>query len=255
MISESKLRKMVRRLIVEADLEDYPEPTTQQPHLGRIAFSPTRREHGAKIPMEPNTDFEDNLESALVGIIMDNSWLLKDQLEAIKRYIRDNHYSDVFSTSEIPILYRGMWMSGDLVQKYLGIPEEDLPGVGEGIRSFKSSKKLRGVNHAHRGTITSWSANEGMAHQFATIGPTMHGMEEEDMQENEDEFGVVLKARTADNPNVFMDLHKLINQMYPDYGYQEEHLALDDVKIFEFDIFKKADSPFWGSEMSKQWGF
>ena len=235
-ISESNLRRAVGKLLNEITIDDFPNPPARKPHLGRIAFADQREDLPPNI--EPNTEFERMLFSSIENAVMANGALSDEEISAIRSFIRSNHYSDVFSLTTAPVLYRGLFMDRQLAQEYLALSDEDMPEPGSGVRTVKASKRIKSINFEERGPISSWADSYEPALWFAT---------QPNLDLEPDSYGVVLKARLSDNKNLFLDLHKLIKQFFKGFAHQREHLAFGDVKIYEYDIFESMDSPYWSN--------
>jgi hypothetical protein len=205
------LRKLIR--------EEYTQVAPGDPApLGRIAFSPMRRDD---VPTdEADTPEEFVLYKRLKSYVMANTRLSDEGAAQLRDMIRAGNYPKIFKEPKVPIVYRGMHVGVDWLSECLGLPREEIPDSGEKEGDF---------TYAHfRGAGSSWSVSKDSAYSFARYT---------------NRYSVVIHARTAENRLKFLDMNDGLYNVKPMnlMSSEEECLGLGPIKVFKMEWIKMGD--------------
>lgn len=186
--------------------------------LGRFAF-PDARTPGAKVPWEPDTPEETELLDRIDSYFALNRNIPTEDAEKILDMYQQGLYSDVLRPPTVEFVYRGMGAGPKWLRKLLNLRAGD-PIPPNGTADVSASYR------ASRGAATSWTEDRQMAVEFAKNAFA-------DRYDTGAEYTLVLTARVADNPKVFLSgpggLYKL--KVPSGYKKEREALALDAVKL------------------------
>ena len=151
--------------------------------LGRYAFATNRIERD-KVPMEPNTDIEDELLQALVDFVMNGEELDNEKGQLLRTLTQRKQYIDVIKEPASSILYRGLALRHQTLLALLTI--DDIPAIGEITKRIKLEP--------NRGAGSSWTDSKKIARTFADEHADMSGLD----------YKVIISASRDDNPNQFI---------------------------------------------------
>lgn len=186
--------------------------------LGRFAF-PDARTPGAKVPWEPDTPEETELLDRIDSYFALNRNIPTEDAVKLLDMYQQGLYSDVLRPPTVEFVYRGMGAGPTWLRKLLKLRAGD-PIPPNGTADVSASYR------ASRGAATSWTEDRQMAVEFARNAFA-------DRYDTGAEYTLVLTARVADNPKVFLSgpggLYKL--KVPSGYKKEREALALDAVKI------------------------
>lgn len=180
--------------------------------LGQIAFAPSREE----VPYEANTQVETELLSRLKSHFIGHEYLGKESFEIIKKFLKNEWYSEVFKPAEVSVVYRGIGVNGDWLSKFLGanFPKKGSKDVSANVGGIKK----------HR--VSSWTKNKSVAKEFSYAS----------IEGDDGMYSVIMHARPSDNKDKMMDCDGLYQvKEFGGYDEEAEVFCFGPAKIFKIE--------------------
>jgi hypothetical protein len=194
------------------------EEKTSEP-LGKYAFGdkskPGRRGRLKRfsVPYEKDTPIEGKLLDAINYHFLGFGQLSKTYSNMIQGFINNDKYSDIFSVTKSPVIYRGMSVSHDWLQKLLN-KKEFSPRSKIDCNFLFTPRLGKGAS--------SWTTDKEVAID------TGYEMVTEELP-----YAIVLCAKKSDNVNSFISsvrgLYRL--QVPNEYKDQFEVIGLGNIKV------------------------
>jgi len=209
-VDDAKLmmKSLVKMSAALSKFDDVEEEAPEGSPLGKFAFPLRRRGK----PPEPDTPEEKRMYNALVAHFADNIKLNAKAAMGIKDMLSQGLYPEVFSPPGQKEVFRGMSVSKAWLSKTLGVAAKDIPEKG--------SKEVEMTYTPRGGSGSSWTVNKEITSKFFR---------------DPSRVGVVLHARTADNPSNFVmgtdHLYKL--DFIAGFANEEEVVGLGDIKVYK----------------------
>lgn len=209
-VDDAKLmmKSLVKMSAALSKFDDVEEEAPEGSPLGKFAFPLRRR----GVPPEPDTPEEKRLFNALVAHFVDNIKLNAKAAMGIKDLLSQGLYPEVFSPPDQEEVFRGMSVSKAWLSKTLGMAAKDIPAKG--------SKEVETTYTPRNGGGSSWTVNKAITSKYFR---------------DPSRVGVVLHARTADNPGSFVmgpdHLYRL--DFIAGFAYEKEVVGLGDIKIYK----------------------
>lgn len=187
--------------------------------LGKIAFGGERRDN---VPFEEDTEEESNLLTSIVDYLDGTKQLPSIEVDAIKRFLGEERYSDVFVKPAASHVYRGMFLSPEVASKMTGIEESR-------FREKMGKETGEFVVASREGLVTSWSKSFSTALNFGRNALRKYG--------SKGDVIVVFKAATGDNDGDMLDLDpiykKVDHPVMATRWMESEVLGLGSIKAIE----------------------
>ena len=201
-------------LPLEAKKEKFDFDEPEGGELGKIAFGEERLDD---VPFEKDTHEERDLYDGFVEQIFRNEKLNSSQIAVVKKLLRDKKYPKFFKEPNVDVLYRGIAVTEDWLEKKLDFSPEDSGVSSEG--------------YVDDGRMSSWTVDELTAEKFAkdSVGRTLNS------------WVVVLKTHVSKNPGCFLDLTDGIYALDRFVGKQSEQevFGFGPIEVESFE-WKKA---------------
>ena len=209
-VDDAKLmmKSLVKMSAALSKFDDVEEEAPEGSPLGKFAFPLRRRGK----PPEPDTPEEKRLFNALVAHFVDNIKLNAKVAMGIKDLLSQGLYPEVFSPPDQEEVFRGMSVSKAWLSKTLGMAAKDIPAKG--------SKEVGTTYEPRNGGGSSWTVDKATTSKFFR---------------DPSRVGVVLHARTADNPGSFVmgpdHLYRI--DFIAQFAYEKEVVGLGDIKVYK----------------------
>jgi hypothetical protein len=184
--------------------------------LGKVALPRIRPVPMKFARLDPNTDFENELEKYIaMHVEMSNRPLPQEFTDYIKKAMEQGWYPQIFKEPEEDDLYRGITIATQTVCDWFSMTPEEViklakrEGIIDASITVKSSKNDAGA--------VSWTKNIDTAREFAWVSG------------NGTKVGLIFHAFVIDNPDKFWDLSGTTK-----YKSEYEVIALDPrIKIHQ----------------------
>ena len=202
-------------------IEDFAKAPPGAP-LGRIAFSPERKQRDPKIPFEANTKIEDKLRDALIGFIGSNIDVGSSGSQLVQQLMADGQYDDIIIRTSGKSLYRGMLVNHAAFSKLVGRSTDEvreMMGSREG--TFEVSMKFEPRKESG---WSSWTDHRSIALKFAKL-------------EDDPDFVCIILHADADENN-FFDFSELYDNLPGIHSLksEREHVGIGSIKVNKIEI-------------------
>lgn len=151
--------------------------------LGKLAFPGSR--NNKKLPVEPNTQTENELFNDLVAHFEGSELLDKEKSNLIRKFLQKGNYHDVFKEPKVATLYRGMGVKSTWLAKALKLNVKELGRKGSLEKSFTFTPNRGG---------SSWTSDIKTARNFGHNNATS----------DFDSYVVIMHANVDKNPSRFI---------------------------------------------------
>lgn len=179
------------------------------PIFGKYLFASDR---AGEVPPEKNTPAEDRVYDDLEGHVFNNEPMGQESALALMSTLEDGAYSTILHEPRSEVLYRGISLSKDDLEKMTG-----------DAYSAKGSKVInRLVSNPQGEGSSSWSTDFESARTFSTSQLSRP-------------FSVILVAKVSDNPDTFLEgpggFYKL--KKFKSFSSENESIALGPVRVYK----------------------
>lgn len=190
--------------------------------LGRIAFSPERKQRDPKIPFEANTKIEERLRDALIGFIGSNIDIDPSSSELVQQLLANGHYDDIIIKTSGKTIYRGMLVNRKGFSKLVGHSAEEIRSmIGSSEGTFDINLNFKPIKDSG---WSSWSDHRDVAVKFAKL-------------DDDPDFVCVILHADADE-NTFFDFSELYDNLPGVYSLksEREHVGIGNVKVHKIEL-------------------
>lgn len=197
----------------QKSIEKHAEAPPGSP-LGRIAL-PNQRPN---LPMEPNTEIEDELESDIINYANQNVQPRKHLISLVKDLIDKKLYKKTFHPPTKENVYRGLILTKSQFEQLFKFD----PGVAKsGSKEETFTWKLKtGFS------LDSWTTSLKIAKEFSRDERGLAFTNNAKLNEKK-MYAVVIHAKTSDNADQFIDLGSIIGGVSAE---DHEIIAISDIK-------------------------
>ena len=184
------LRSYIRRVIKE------------EIDLGKVAFGGERKD---KVPFEEDTPSETKLLQSIIDYLDGTKQLTNVEIDAIKKWLSSDEYSDMFAAPTAEKAFRSVSMSYEQLSKVTGLSSDEISAASVGSITKRGSAEKEFTIVSRGGGITSWSTSLSAALHF--------GRAEIHRRKMEGHVIVVFEATTGDNDGSMLDLDAIYNKV------------------------------------------